>query len=94
MFIVSSLYTGSLGQRQSKDITTVLCTSKRSKGFLKEPKLKTESDYQVERLSGKILPVNSGDSSSITESGRSSGEGHGNPFQYFCLENPMGRGVW
>ena len=27
-------------------------------------------------------------------SGRSSGEGHGNPLQYSCLENPMGRGAW
>ena len=23
-----------------------------------------------------------------------SGEGHGNPLQYSCLENPMGRGPW
>ena len=22
------------------------------------------------------------------------GEGHGNPFQYSCLENPMDRGTW
>ena len=22
------------------------------------------------------------------------GEGHGNPFQYSCLENPMDRGGW
>ena len=22
------------------------------------------------------------------------GEGDGNPFQYFCLENPMDRGAW
>ena len=27
-------------------------------------------------------------------SGRSSGEGHGNKFQYSCLENPMDRGAW
>ena len=26
-------------------------------------------------------------------SGRSSGGGHGNPLQYFCLENPMDRGA-
>ena len=26
--------------------------------------------------------------------GRSSGGGHGNPFQYSCLENPMHRGAW
>ena len=22
------------------------------------------------------------------------GEGNGTPLQYFCLENPMGRGAW
>ena len=27
-------------------------------------------------------------------SGRSAGEGHGNPLQYSCLENPMDRGAW
>ena len=32
--------------------------------------------------------------SSISGSGRSPGGGHGNPFQYFCLENPMDRGPW
>ena len=26
--------------------------------------------------------------------GRSSGEGHGNPLQYSCLENSMDRGAW
>ena len=26
--------------------------------------------------------------------GRSSGEGHGNPLQYACLENPMDRRAW
>ena len=34
------------------------------------------------------------DSGSIPGSGRSSGGGNGNPFQYFCLENSMDRGVW
>ena len=32
------------------------------------------------------------DSGSIPELGRSSGEGHGNPLQCSCLENPMDRG--
>ena len=27
-------------------------------------------------------------------SGRSSGVGNGNPLQYSCLGNPMGRGAW
>ena len=30
-----------------------------------------------------------GDASSIPGLGRSPGEGHGNPLQYSCLENPM-----
>ena len=31
---------------------------------------------------------------SIPRSGRSPGGEHDNPLQYFCLENPMDRGVW
>ena len=38
--------------------------------------------------------VNAGDVSSIPGSGRSPGEGQGNPLQYFCLGNPMDRGTW
>ena len=34
------------------------------------------------------------DLDSIPESGRSPGEGNGNPFQYSCLENPMDCGTW
>ena len=34
------------------------------------------------------------DSVSVPGSGRSPGEGHGNPLQYSCLENPMDRGAW
>ena len=46
-------------------------------------------------LEVKNPPVNAGDIKDyglIPESGRSSGEGHGNPFQYSCLENSMDRG--
>ena len=32
-----------------------------------------------------------GDLALIPELGRSSGEGNGNPLQYFCLENSMDR---
>ena len=31
---------------------------------------------------------------SFPGSGRSPGEGNGNPLQYSCLENPMGGGAW
>ena len=34
------------------------------------------------------------DTGSIPESGKSRGGGHGNPLQYFYLENPMDRGTW
>ena len=37
---------------------------------------------------------NAGDVGSIPGSGRSPGEGNGNPLQYSCLENPMGREAW
>ena len=36
----------------------------------------------------------SGDMVSIPGLGRSPEEKHGNPLQYSCLENPMGRGAW
>ena len=37
---------------------------------------------------------NTGDEGLIPGSGRSHGEGNGNPLQYSCLENPMVRGAW
>ena len=39
---------------------------------------------------GKKSACTVGDPGSIPESGRSPGEGHGNPLQYSCLENPHG----
>ena len=45
-------------------------------------------------LSGKESACNAGDSGSIPGSGRSPGEGSGNPLQYSCLGNPMDRGAW
>ena len=42
----------------------------------------------------KNLPANAGDADLIPGSGRSPGEGHGNPLQSSCLGNPMDRGAW
>ena len=42
----------------------------------------------------KNLPTNAGDPGSIPGLERSPGEGNGNPLQYSCLENPMGRAAW
>ena len=40
----------------------------------------------------KNPPANVGDSSSIPGSGRSPGEGNGNPLEYYCLEIPWTEG--
>jgi len=40
-----------------------------------------------------LLSYNAGDLGSIPGSGRSPGEGNGNPLQYSCLENPMDGGT-
>ena len=45
----------------------------------------------------KNLSANAGDIrdlSSVAGWGRSPEEGHGNPLQYSCLENPMDREAW
>ena len=43
---------------------------------------------------GKESSCNTGERGSIPGTGRSPGEGNGNPLQYSCLENPMDRGAW
>ena len=43
---------------------------------------------------GKVSVYNAGDLGSIPGSGRTPGEGNGNPLQYYCLENPLDRGAW
>ena len=43
---------------------------------------------------GKVSVYNVGDLGSIPRLGRFPGERNGNPLQYYCLENPMGRGGW
>ena len=42
----------------------------------------------------KASACNAGDLGSIPGSGKSPGEGNGNPLQYSCLENPMDGGAW
>ena len=42
----------------------------------------------------KNLPANARDLGLISGSGRSPGEGNGNPLQYFCLGNSMDSGAW
>ena len=43
---------------------------------------------------GKESVCNAGDPGSIPGSGKSPGDGNGNPLQYSCLENSKDRGAW
>ena len=43
---------------------------------------------------GETSACNAGDLNLIPGSGRSPGEGNGNPLQYSCLENSMDGGAW
>ena len=43
---------------------------------------------------GEESACNAGDPGLIPGSGRSSGGGNGNPLQYSCLENPVGKEAW
>ena len=60
----------------------------------------TQSQTRLKRLSSgssfdsKASACNAGDPDSIRGSGRSPGEGSGNPLQYSCLEDFIDRGAW
>ena len=52
--------------------------------------------YPREFPGGPVVRIclQAGGAGSIPGSGRSPGEGNGNPLQYSCLENPMDKGAW
>ena len=57
-----------------------------------------EAEYEAERASQVMpvvndLPDDGGNTGSIPRSGRSLGEGNGNPLQYSCVENSKDRGA-
>ena len=62
--------------------------------YLPEIKLLLPSGGFPSGSDGKESAYNAGDPSLIPGSGRSLGEWHGHPSQYFCLENSMERGTW
>ena len=74
----------------------MLCGDLNGKEIPKRGDICVQWAYQV-ALAAKNLPANAeaaGDMCSIPESGTFPGEGHDNPLQYSCLENPMDRGAW
>ena len=46
------------------------------------------------QLYSNLLPLSSKSAYNASGLGRSPGEGHGNPYQYSCLENSIDRGAW
>ena len=56
-----------------------------------EPMRDTEASLVAQLVKNAC---NARDLGSIPGLGRSLGEGNGNPFQYFCLENSMDGGTW
>ena len=63
----------------------------------KREKQNRKSKYEVASLLVLVVkkpPANAGDMHSVPGSGRSPGEGNGNPFQYSCLKNFMDKGAW
>ena len=56
-------------------------------------KLRTGAFLFPDGSAVKNLPPNAGNVGLISGSGRSSGEGNGNPLQYSCLGNFMDRGA-
>ena len=64
-------------------------------GHIQKPAIWVSLNYGFPGGSdGKESACNAEDPGSIPESGRSPGEGHSNPFQYFCLENPVDSRAW
>ena len=60
-----------------------------------QKELVEKSRHSLVAQTVKVSAYDAGDLDWIPGSGRSSGEGNGNPLQYSCLENPMdGRAWW
>ena len=54
----------------------------------------SQCQEQIQKMDQASPPASAGDTGSIPRSGRSPGEGNGNPLQCSWLGNPMGRGAW
>ena len=80
--------------KKQKKINLAICNSMDGpRGYMNKPVIGRASQVA---LVVKNPTANAGDTrdmGSIPGSGRSPGEGNGNPLQYSCLENSMGRGA-
>ena len=56
--------------------------------------METKQNYGTMGKESICNAGDTGDMGLIPGLGRSPGEGHGDPLQYSCRENPMDRGAW
>ena len=94
-FFCDPAYVGNLISGSSAFSKTSLNIWKFTVHELLKPGLENFEHYFTSLVSQmvKASAYNVGDLGSIPGSGRSSGEGNGNPLQYSCLENPMNGGA-
>ena len=95
-FLRKSIYCHKViwGCPQSKSMQILKASAKEDNRFLRKV---TDISLQEATAVVKNPSANAGGighSGSVPGSGRSPGEGNGNPIQYSCLENPMDRRVW
>ena len=86
-------------ERNGKDIFQKVQDAERYISTLQKTQESFNLDYKTRKdFPGSSVvknpPAKAGDTGSIPDSGRSPGEGNGNPLQYSCLENPTDRRVW
>ena len=81
--------------REKGDIIICLSRQPRLKRMdSKMAKVKNRQWGASRCLCGQESACQAGDSGLIPESGRSPGDGNGNPLQYSCLGDPMNREAW
>ena len=82
--------------KNKKELDRLKYTGEKVTGKQKINDLRVKNTAQIFPGSsdGKASAYNAGDPGSIPRSGRSPGEGNGNPLQYSCLENPIDGGAW
>ena len=83
-----------MGGKVQKSRYRAMCAQYTIPGFKRRA---VEENGLPQWLSSKESTCNAGGTGvmgSVPGSGRSPGEGNGNPLQYFCLENPMDGGAW
>ena len=76
---------------------TIWSRSAQNKDFLRKSNRLHSAKFDQGVPGGLVVknpPAKAADAGSIPGSGRSPGEGNGNPLQSSCLENSMDRGVW